>query len=59
MLDCYDGTIRGFKMDTNMRAELCVEAFEQACRNDGAGGVFRHEYYTASRKQRKRLLGDR
>src|SRR5665647_2918226 len=28
VLDCYDGTIRGFKMDTNMRAELCVEAFE-------------------------------
>ena len=38
VLDCYDGTIRGFKMDTNMRAELCVEAFERACGSDGAGG---------------------
>jgi transposase InsO family protein len=41
-LDCYDGTIRGFKMDTNMRAELCVEAFELACRSDGAGGMILH-----------------
>lgn len=42
VLDCYDGTIRGFKMDTNMRAELCVEAFEGACRSDGAGGMVLH-----------------
>jgi len=42
VFDCYDGTIRGFKMDTNMRAELCVEAFERACRSDGAGGMILH-----------------
>lgn len=42
VLDCYDGTIRGFKMDTNMRAELCVEAFERACGSDGAGGMILH-----------------
>jgi len=42
VLDCYDGTIRGFTMDTNMRAELCVEAFERACRSDGASGMILH-----------------
>lgn len=42
VLDCYDGTIRGFKMDTNMKAELCIEAFEQACRRDGAYGMILH-----------------
>lgn len=42
VLDCYDGTIRGFKMDTNMRAELCVDAFERACRSDHAGGMILH-----------------
>jgi len=42
VLDCYDGTIRGFKMDTNMRSQLCVEAFERACRSDGAGGMVLH-----------------
>jgi len=39
VLDCYDGSIRGFKMDTNMKAELCVEAFKLACRGDGARGM--------------------
>ena len=39
VLDCYDGSIRGFKMDINMRAELCVEAFKRACREDGAWGI--------------------
>lgn len=42
VLDCYDGSIRGFKMDTNMRAELCVEAFERACRADNACGMILH-----------------
>jgi transposase InsO family protein len=40
VLDCYDGSIRGFKMDTNMKAELCVEAFKRACREDGARKMF-------------------
>jgi putative transposase len=42
VLDCYDGTIRGFKMDTNMRAELCVEAFERACRSDDTSDMILH-----------------
>jgi transposase InsO family protein len=42
VLDCYDGSIRGFKMDTNMKAELCVEAFKLACRRDGARGMILH-----------------
>lgn len=42
VLDCYDGSIRGLKMDTNMRAELCAEAFKRACREDGARGMILH-----------------
>lgn len=42
ILDCYDGSIRGFKMDVNMRAELCVEAFRNGCRNDDARGMILH-----------------
>ena len=42
VLDCYDGSIRGFRMDTNMRAELCAEAFKRACREDGARGMILH-----------------
>lgn len=42
VLDCYDGSIRGFKMDTNMKAELGVEAFNRACREDGARGMILH-----------------
>lgn len=42
VLDCYDGSIRGFKMDTNMRSELCVEAFKRACREDGARRMILH-----------------
>ena len=42
VLDCYDGSIVGFKMDTNMRADLCVEAYERACQADGALGMILH-----------------
>lgn len=42
VLDCFDGSIRSFKMDSNMRADLCVEAFERACRVDGARGIILH-----------------
>lgn len=42
ILDCYDGTIRGFKMDDNMRADLCVDAFQKACRDDQAKGMILH-----------------
>jgi len=42
ILDCYDGTIRGFKMDDNMRADLCVDAFQKAYRDDNAKGMILH-----------------
>lgn len=42
VLDCYDGSIRGFHMDNNMRKELCIEAFRNACRSDGATGMILH-----------------
>ena len=29
--DCFDGAIVGLAMDSNMRKELCINAFESAC----------------------------
>ena len=42
VLDCYDGSIVAYSMDTNMRAELCVESFEQACHKTDARGMILH-----------------
>ena len=51
MLDCFDGSIQGFQMANHMRAELCVEAFENACRKSGARGMILHyiSYYNLRR----------
>lgn len=42
VLDCYDGMIVGFKADDNMQAELCIEAFQRACRSHRAHGMILH-----------------
>jgi transposase InsO family protein len=42
ILDCYDGKIVGFHMNDNMRAELCRDAFELACRKERAYGMLFH-----------------
>lgn len=42
VLDCYDGCIIGYKIKDSMHAELCVEAFELACRRTGARGMILH-----------------
>jgi putative transposase len=42
ILDCFDGSIRGFKMDINMKAELCDEAFRRACQKDNARCMIIH-----------------
>lgn len=42
VLDCYDGSIIGYKTAAHMRAELCVEAFELACRRAGTRGMILH-----------------
>lgn len=42
VLDCFDGSIVGFKMDTNMKAELCTEAFRMACFKERARGMILH-----------------
>lgn len=42
VFDCFDGAIVGLCMDNNMRKELCVEAFEQACRRQNAYGMIFH-----------------
>ena len=39
VLDCFDGSIQGFQMADHMRAELCVGAFENACKKSGANGA--------------------
>ena len=42
VLDCFGGSIQGFQMAGHMRAELCVEALENACRKSGASGMILH-----------------
>ena len=42
VLDCFDGSIQGFQMAEHMRAELCVGAFEHACKKSGARGMILH-----------------
>lgn len=42
ILDCYDGSIRGFHMDDNMRSELCIQAFQNAWKEDGARDMIFH-----------------
>jgi transposase InsO family protein len=42
VLDCYDGKVVGFGMDDNMRAGLCRDAFELACRKENAYGMIFH-----------------
>lgn len=32
VLDCFNGEIVGIAMDDNMRKELCIQAFENACK---------------------------
>lgn len=42
ILDCFDGSIQGLKMDTHMRAELCDDAFRRACQKTNARGMILH-----------------
>jgi transposase InsO family protein len=42
VLDCFDGQIVGLAMDDNMKKELCIRAFEQACNNQNAYGMVSH-----------------
>lgn len=42
VLDCFDGSIVGFKMANHMRAELCVEAFTAGVKKYQAYGMIFH-----------------
>lgn len=42
VFDCYDGAIVGLSMDNNMRKELCMESFENACKSCNARGMIFH-----------------
>ena len=42
VLDCFDGQIVGLAMDDNMKKELCIRAFEQACLRHNANGMIFH-----------------
>jgi transposase InsO family protein len=42
VLDCFDGAIVGLGMADNMRAQLCLFAFEQACKQQNAYGMLLH-----------------
>lgn len=53
ILDCYDGAIVGLSMDDNMRKELCISCFENACNRYNASGMIFHSdrgsQYTSNR----------
>lgn len=42
VLDCFNGEIVGLAMDDNMRKELCIQAFENACNARHAHGMIFH-----------------
>jgi transposase InsO family protein len=42
VLDCFDGAIVGLSFDNNMRKELCIASFEQACNRYKARGMTFH-----------------
>ena len=42
VLDCFGGEVVGLAMDDNMRKELCIRAFENACKSRGARGMIFH-----------------
>lgn len=42
VLDCCGGEIVGLAMDDNMRKELCIQAFENACKAQNAYGMIFH-----------------
>ena len=42
VFDCYDEAIVGLTMDDNMCKELCIQAFEDACKQTGARGMILH-----------------
>jgi transposase InsO family protein len=42
ILDCFDGSIVGFKMANHMRAELCSDAFTSAAKKHQALGMIFH-----------------
>jgi transposase InsO family protein len=42
VLDCYNGEIVGLAMDDNMKKELCIRAFESACKSQSAKGMILH-----------------
>jgi transposase InsO family protein len=42
VFDCFDGQIVGLEMADNMRKELCINAFEQACLRHHAYGMIFH-----------------
>ena len=48
VLDCYNGEIVGLAMDENMKKELCIKAFESACRFQSASGMILHSDRAAS-----------
>jgi len=42
ILDCFNGEAVGLAMDDNMKKELCIRAFENACRIQGARNMIFH-----------------
>lgn len=41
-MDCFNGEIVGLAIDNPMRKELCIQAFESACKSRNARGMVFH-----------------
>ncbi len=42
VLDCFDGAIVGLSMADHMKAELCIQSFENACKSYNARNMIFH-----------------
>ena len=42
IMDCFDGQVVGLSMADNMKKELCISAFKQACLRQNARGMIFH-----------------
>lgn len=42
VMDCFEGEIVGLSMGNHMRKELCIQAFENACKSKNARGMIFH-----------------
>nr|WP_242975776.1 DDE-type integrase/transposase/recombinase [Desulfosporosinus sp. FKB] len=56
ILDCFDGSIVGFKMADNMKAEICIDVFLSAVKKYPATGMLFYSDRAVNIQATKSLL---